>query len=95
MALDIVVALTFNVVLLSLIITAVVATVYFRKQLNSCSERESDYCYTIQCPADNPKTGPCFGFAIRKQKDSKGSETYYCSNNPSVSVDADGKPVKD
>lgn len=68
MGVDIAITLFLNVVLLAVLITIIVGIYYYRSEFNKCRERESDYCYTIQCPVDNTKTGPCFGFAVRKQQ---------------------------
>ena len=83
-----------NVLLLALIALGVVSVIYYRRQLKHCSARESDVCYTIHCPVDNPKSPPCYGFAKRREVDSKGKERFYCSNAPSSSVNSEGKPVK-
>ncbi len=94
MGVEVAVAVTLNVILLSVIIAAIVGSVYYRREVMKCSTRESDYCYTIHCPVDDPKAGPCFGFATRKHVDTKGSTVYYCSNAPGVAVDAKGSPAK-
>lgn len=94
MAVATVLAITLNIVLLCMIILSLVVVIYYRHLLKQCSNRESDYCYTIQCPVDDPKASPCFGFATRKEINKKGETEFYCSNNPTSAVDAKGKPIK-
>lgn len=94
MGVDIAVACALNVVLLVIIITSVVGIIHYRSEFKKCTEKESDYCYTIHCPVDDTKSGPCFGFAIRKQHDKSGQDIYFCSNDPTTAVDSKGQPVK-
>ncbi len=83
-----------NLLVMSLIVTACVAIFYYRQHLNKCKERESDYCYTIHCPVDDTKSGPCFGFAVKKDTSNKdGKVSYFCSNMPDVAVDVNGKLI--
>ena len=85
-------AVVINIILLVLLITMVVGIVYYRNESVKCSNKQSDYCYTIHCPVDDAKTGPRFGFAMRKGN--KGEkEGYYCSNNPDVLVDEKGRAI--
>lgn len=61
-----------------------------RSKLSACENTQSPYCYSIQCPADPPASGPCFGYASRP---GPTSGTFYCSSSPTTAVDKDGKPV--
>lgn len=90
MALDVAVVVSLNLLLLALIVVGIVSVIYYHHQPKRCSERESDSCYTIHCPVDEPKSGPCFGFATRQEIDSKGTER---SNAPSFSMNIEGKPI--
>lgn len=90
MDVKVLVVVAINAVLLAFLVAMSVQIYLFRRSFNNCTQRESDYCYTIHCPVDNPKQGPCFGFASRKLEDGN----YYCSTSPRVKVDKDGKPVK-
>lgn len=91
MDIEVIVAVVLNVVLLVSIVFLIYGSYKFRSELMKCSSKESDYCYTVHCPVDNPSSAPCFGFAMRKGL--KGE--FYCSNNSSEAVDASGKPIKD
>lgn len=95
MHLDIAVSVALNLVLLVMIIMIGVGIYHYRSQLKNCSERESDSCYSIHCPLDDPRAAPCFGFAIRKVTNAKDKiDRFFCSNNPLIAVDSAGKPIK-
>ena len=83
-----------NVILIALIVVMIVGIVFYRQQLDSCSSKQSDVCYTIHCPSDDPKEGPCFGFASRKVEQHDGDSWYHCSNKPDIAVDVKGEPIK-
>lgn len=90
MRVDVVVVAGMNIAMMCLLLLMMLRIYQMRSNFKKCTERESDYCYTINCPADDGKNGPCFGFAIRKKTD---KDVYYCSNNPAAAVDIAGNPI--
>lgn len=89
MAFEVAGAIVVNLILIATICIMVYFILYYRKQAIKCANSEREVCYTIHCPVDDAKQGPCFGFAIRKGE----GDGFYCSNKPSVLVDKNGKPI--
>lgn len=75
----------------ALLLLAFFVLLYFAydRDLTRCKEMPSTFCYTISCPCDDPKQGPCFGYAKRPS----GDGNWYCSSAPYTKVNDDGKKV--
>lgn len=83
-----------NVIMIIIIAVLVVLGLMFNNEVHTCETKQSPFCYTIQCPCDNPTGGqqqpPCFGYA----KMPAGKEgQWYCSNAPLTIVDNNGNIV--
>lgn len=80
-----------------LIIGLVIFGFTYNSGLKTCENKQSPFCYSIQCPCDidntqNPpvKEPPCFGYA---KMPAGGPNRWYCSNATNTVVDDNGKPV--
>lgn len=83
-------AIVVIVVLVIIIVIMIVYALRFRSERQACEGTESPYCLSINCPCDNNKTGPCFGYASRP---GPSTGTFYCSNAPGSLVNASGQAV--
>lgn len=75
-----------------IVVTAIIGSIYVG-DLNICENKQSPYCYTIQCPCDTPNgvvQPPCFGYT--KRPASKSGQ-WYCSNAPLTTVDNAGNII--
>ena len=80
-------AIVVIIVLLIVIVIMLIYALRFRGEVQTCQSTESPYCLSINCPCDNNKVGPCFGYAFRP---GPSAGTFYCSNAPGSLVNAAG-----
>lgn len=82
-----------NIIMVIIILVLLVFGFRFSNELHTCETKQSTFCYTIQCPCDNPggeqssAPPPCFGYA--KMPAEKPGQ-WYCSNAPLSIVDDNG-----
>ena len=81
-----------NVIMLIIITVALVFAFAYGAAVGQCENKESPYCYSVQCPCDiDPVSGlpsaPCFGYA---KKPGPQPNTWYCSGSASTLVDTNG-----
>lgn len=79
-----------NVIMVLIIIALVIAGFIYNQDLQICENKQSPFCYTIQCPCDQQSQAPCFGYA--KMPASQPGQ-WYCSNAPLTAVDNNGNIV--
>ena len=79
-----------NLALLIFIIVILFIGLSYRSQLETCENKQSPYCYTVQCPCDLESAAPCFGYA---KQPGETSGTWYCSDAPYTLVDNNGNVV--
>jgi len=79
-----------NVFVLIIIIALAILCSSIKSTLIACETQESPWCYSIQCPADDPSVGPCFGYS---QRNGSKPGTFNCSSASGALVDAKGQPV--
>lgn len=81
-----------NVLMVIVIITILVIGWNFSNELVICETQQSPFCYTIQCPCDDPvgtQEPPCRGYA----KMPVGPNKWICSSAPLTIVDDNGNIV--
>ena len=83
-----------NVIMVLVIISLIILGLTYSNDLRVCENKQSPFCYTIQCPCDENEgqqnVGPCFGYA-KMPAGSPGR--WYCSNAPLTMVDDNGNIV--
>lgn len=78
-----------NVVMAVVIIVLIVLAVIYSNSLKKCENKQSPFCYSIHCPCDDGKVGPCFGYA----KMPLGPGKWACSNAPLTTVNDKGEII--
>lgn len=79
-----------NVIMVFVIIGLIIAGIIYNQDLQTCENKQSPFCYTIQCPCDNQSTGPCLGYA--KMPAAQPGQ-WYCSNATLTTVDNNGNII--
>lgn len=85
-----------NIFMVIIILVLVGLGLRYSNELHICETKQSTFCYTIQCPCDNPggtpsnNPPPCFGYA-KMPAETPGQ--WYCSNAPLTLVDDNGNLV--
>lgn len=79
-----------NIVMIIIIIIIIVAGVTYNRDLKDCENKQSPFCYTIQCPCDTQQDAPCFGYA---KMPAQKTGQWYCSNAVNSIVDNNGNVV--
>lgn len=85
-----IVGIIINIVMIIIIIVLIAIGIRFNDQLKTCETKQSNFCYSIQCPCDDElgqKQPPCFGYA-KLPADKSGQ--WYCSNAPLSIVNDQG-----
>lgn len=79
-----------NIIMLLIIIGLVIAGFIYNNDLKICENKQSPFCYNIQCPCDSQQDMPCMGYA---KMPAENSGQWYCSNAPLTAVDNNGNIV--
>lgn len=79
-----------NVIMVIIIIVLIIYGLNYNGDLYNCENRQSTFCYTIQCPGDSQNVGPCFGYA---KMPGDNPNQWYCSNAPLTLVDSNGNQI--
>ena len=79
-----------NIIMLLIIVAIIVIGIIYNNDLKMCENKQSPFCYTIQCPCDTQQEAPCFGYA---KMPAEVSGQWYCSDAPLTAVDNNGTRV--
>lgn len=79
-----------NLLMVIIIIIIVIFGVMFNSELQNCENKQSPFCYTIQCPCDSQSQGPCFGYA---KLPGENPGQWYCSDAALTLVDNNGNII--